>query len=223
MFEIVPDTGSSNLWVVDKACTTKACNGDPAVFARDKFDTTASTTFVKETRTFQIAYGTGSCSGYLGTDILNIGGIQIQKQEFGVATHLAAFFAEQPLDGIMGLGWPSIAVDKVVPPMQNALPQLDAPLFTVWMDRKIAPSNGGAAGLITYGAIDTSNCASTVTYVPLSAETYWQFPIEGFSIGSYSETKKDQVISDTGTSWIGCPNSILTHVSRSLSASSLPF
>ncbi|RCN32742.1 eukaryotic aspartyl protease [Ancylostoma caninum] len=148
----------------------------------------------------------------------NFSGLTVAKQEFGVATHLAEVFGYQPVDGILGLGWPALAVDKVVPPMQNLLPQLDQPLFTVWMDRKLTVSNGGNAGLITYGAIDTKNCQSQINYVPLSAETYWQFPIQGFSIGSYSENKKEQVISDTGTSWIGAPTTVVSAVVKQTGA-----
>ncbi|VDM80412.1 unnamed protein product, partial [Strongylus vulgaris] len=177
-----------------------------------------SSTFKKETRTFSIQYGSGSCNGYLGTDTVAFGGLTIKTQEFGVATHLAEVFGYQPVDGILGLGWPALAVDQVVPPMQNLLSTLDQPLFTVWMDRKLTISNGGNAGLITYGAIDTKNCQSQVNYVPLSAETYWQFPIQGFTIGSFSETKKDQVISDTGTSWIGAPATVITGVVKQTGA-----
>lgn len=207
-FEIVPDTGSSNLWVIDAACQTVSCKGQPSAnFTKDQFDTTASTTFQKESRKFEITYGSGACAGYLGIDVLSFAGLTYATQEFGVATTVASVFGYQPIDGIMGLGWPALAVDKVIPPMQNMLDQLDAPLFTVWMDRKYdRVASGEAAGLITYGAVDQVNCdTSVINYVPLSAQTYWQFPINGFSIGSYSETKKDQVISDTGTSWIGAP------------------
>ncbi|PIO52749.1 eukaryotic aspartyl protease, partial [Teladorsagia circumcincta] len=144
--------------------------------------------------------------------------LSIPKQEFGVATHLADVFGYQPVDGILGLGWPALAVDKVVPPMQNLLSSLDAPLFTVWMDRKLTISTGGNAGLITYGAIDTKNCQSQINYVPLSAETYWQFPIDTFAIGSFSETKKQQVISDTGTSWIGAPTTVVSAVVKQTGA-----
>ncbi|KAK6759111.1 hypothetical protein RB195_016371 [Necator americanus] len=216
---LVLDTGSSNLWVIDAACKTAACNGEPnSGYTKHKFDTTKSTTFTKESRTFSIQYGSGSCNGYLGTDTVSFAGLTITKQEFGVATHLAEVFGYQPVDGILGLGWPALAVDKVTPPMQNLLSTLDQPLFTVWMDRKLTISNGGNAGLITYGAIDTTNCQSQISYVPLSAETYWQFPIQGFSIGSYSETKKDQVISDTGTSWIGAPNNVVSGVVKQTGA-----
>ncbi|EYB92366.1 hypothetical protein Y032_0195g1504 [Ancylostoma ceylanicum] len=216
---LVLDTGSSNLWVIDAACKTAACNGEPnSGYTKHKFDTTKSSTFTKETRKFSIQYGSGSCDGYLGTDTISFAGLTIAKQEFGVATHLAEVFGYQPVDGILGLGWPALAVDKVVPPMQNLLSQLDQPLFTVWMDRKLTVSNGGNAGLITYGAIDTKNCQSQINYVPLSAETYWQFPIQGFSIGSYSENKKEQVISDTGTSWIGAPNTVVSAVVKQTGA-----
>ncbi|EGT51351.1 CBN-ASP-1 protein [Caenorhabditis brenneri] len=216
---IVLDTGSSNLWVIDAACNTQACNGYPdSGYKKQKFDTTKSSTFTKETRKFSIQYGSGSCNGYLGTDTVSFGGLTIKTQEFGVATHLAEVFGYQPVDGILGLGWPALAVDKVTPPMQNLLPQLDAQLFTVWLDRKLTISQGGSGGLITYGAIDTTNCDSQITYVPLTAKTYWQFALDGFAVGTFSETKKDQVISDTGTSWLGAPNTVVSAIVKQTKA-----
>jgi hypothetical protein len=216
---VVLDTGSSNLWVIDAACKTPACNGYPqSGYTKHKFDTTASSTFVKEDTKFSIQYGSGSCSGYQGKDTITFGGLTVQVQEFGVATTLAEVFGYQPVDGIFGLGWPDLAVNKVVPPMQNVLSQLDAPLFTVWLDRKLDIEKGGSAGLITYGALDAVNCASTVNYAPLSAETYWQFKIQAFSIGTYSESKSEDVISDTGTSWVGAPNTIVSNVVKQTGA-----
>lgn len=68
-------------------------------------------------------------------DGFQFGGLTYATQQFGVATTIASVFGEQPVDGILGLGWPALAVDNVVPPIQNLLPQLDLPLFTVWLDR----------------------------------------------------------------------------------------
>jgi len=217
---IVLDTGSSNLWVIDAACKTQACNGYPdSGYVKNKFNTTASSTYQSESKKFSIQYGSGSCKGHLAIDTLSFGGLTVAKQEFGVATSIAEVFGYQPVDGILGLGWPALAVDKVVPPMQNVLSQLDKPLFTVWLARKLnVPMDDQTGGLITYGALDTVNCDATVNYVPLSAETYWQFPIQAFSIGSYTETKTQQVISDTGTSWIGMPSSALSGVVKQTGA-----
>lgn len=190
-------------------------------YTRHTFNTGKSSTYKAETTAFSIQYGSGSCKGHLAKDVLSFGGLKVASQEFGVATTLASVFGSQPMDGIMGLAWPALAVDKVTPPMQNVLSQLDKPLFTVWMDRKLKPATGQNAGLITYGAIDTTNCQGTVNYVALSAETYWQFPMAGFTVGGTSDTKTYQVISDTGTSWIGAPAAAVSAVSSELQYSRL--
>ncbi|CAI4231633.1 unnamed protein product [Auanema sp. JU1783] len=218
-FTIVPDTGSSNLWVIDNGCTTDACNGyADSGYTKDKFDTTKSTTYQSESTKFSIAYGSGDCAGHLAKDTLSFAGLTYSTQEFGVATTIADVFGYQPVDGIMGLGWPSLAVDSVVPPVQNMLPQLDKPMFTFWLDRKLTPSQGGAAGQITFGGFDSANCQPTITYVPLSDKSYWQFTQDSFSIGSYSYNKADQVISDTGTSWIGVPDAVLSGIVKQTKA-----
>ncbi|KAJ1370537.1 hypothetical protein KIN20_032273 [Parelaphostrongylus tenuis] len=117
-----------------------------------------------------------------------------------------------PLDGVFGLGWPVVATGEVIPPMQDLLPSLDEPLFTVWMDRKAASSAVANPGLITFGAVDTTNCQSDVTYVPLSSEAYWQFNIEGFSIGNFSETGPGEVSLDTSMIYIGAPGYVVDAV-----------
>jgi hypothetical protein len=212
-FTIVLDTGSSNLWVIDIKCTSQACKGYPnSGFVKHQFNPAKSSTFKNNGQFFSIQYGSGSCYGNLGSDTLNMGGLEITAQTFGLAESIADVFGYQPVDGILGLGWPKLAVDNVIPPIQNALPQLDKKLFTVWLDRKLALSQGGNAGLITYGGLDTKNCDANINYVKLSSLTYWQFPITGFSMGSYSNTKKIEVISDTGTSWIGAPQAAVNGI-----------
>ncbi|PAV92366.1 hypothetical protein WR25_09837 [Diploscapter pachys] len=216
---VILDTGSSNLWVIDAACKSKVCDGYPeSDYTKHKFNTTASSTFVKEKTEFFIDYSPGYCSGYQGKDTITFGGLTVQVQEFGVANMLAEVYGYQQMDGIFGLGWPALAVNKVIPPMQNVLSQLDAPLFTIWLDRKLDIDMGGAAGLITYGALDIVNCDSTVNYVPLSAETYWQFKIQAFSIGTYSESKSEDVMSDTGTVWIRTPNDVINNIVKQTGA-----
>ncbi|VDP27263.1 unnamed protein product [Heligmosomoides polygyrus] len=211
---VVLDTGSSNLWVIDEDCTADGCEAPEGGFVKRKFDTRNSSTFTKEEHAFTLLYGSGYCFGYLGTDTLSFAGLSVESQEFGVATIVAKVFAYQPVDGIFGLGWPDLAQEQVVPPMQNVLPQLDKPIFTVWMDRKLKPAMGEEGGLITFGDLDKVNCAPTVSYVNLSSLTYWQFPIDGFSFGPYSLKKSEQAISDTGTSWIGGPDGAIQMIAR---------
>lgn len=69
------------------------------------------------------------------TLFFQIAGICVSDQGFGQATSLASFFADQPFDGICGLGFQTLAVDKVLPPVQNMIQKsmLSNPWFTVWM------------------------------------------------------------------------------------------
>ena len=66
-FLVIYDTGSSNLWVPSKACTNCKDNGT-------LYDSGASSTYAKNGESFELAYGTGSCKGFLSEDTVEIGG-----------------------------------------------------------------------------------------------------------------------------------------------------
>ncbi|KAJ1357695.1 Inositol hexakisphosphate and diphosphoinositol-pentakisphosphate kinase [Parelaphostrongylus tenuis] len=88
-----------------------------------------------------------------------------------------------------------------------------------WMQFTLLNENErGIAGLITYGALDTTNCDQNVKYVPLTSQTYWQFSIEGFSVGGFSEKKAEDVISDTGNSFIRAPLYIVKEIANQTGA-----
>merc|ERR1719422_1892525 len=60
-FQVIYDTGSSNLWVPSKSCTN-CKHGSPAD------DSSKSTKYVKDGQSFALQYGTGSCNGFLSKD-----------------------------------------------------------------------------------------------------------------------------------------------------------
>ncbi|KHJ94565.1 eukaryotic aspartyl protease [Oesophagostomum dentatum] len=216
-FMVVLDTGSANLWVPETACDT-SCN------KKHKFVSSKSTTFVSSTKTWTITYGSGDAKGVLGTDTVKFGGpsekrLVVPKTTFGLATHISSDFKNDPTDGILGLAFTSLAVDKVVPPLINAIDQnlLDQPLFTVWMEHR-GKLNGAVGGLFTYGAVDTTNCGSVIAYQPLSSATYFQFKMASIGMGSYTSSKVYEVISDTGTSFIGGPKSVTDELAKQAGA-----
>ncbi|KAI6220698.1 Protein CBR-ASP-1 [Aphelenchoides besseyi] len=161
-FQIILDTGSSNLWVVDKSCTADECNGlyDPLfgpVWKKQKYDRSASSTFKKMV-------------------------VNLKSTTDSVLAMETWFKIYYPVDGIFGLGWPSLAEDNVVPPFFNVQWQLDSRLFTVWLDRH------------------------DIVYTPITSDTYWEFAIQGFSVGSHKNKQASSAISDTGTSFIYGPD-----------------
>lgn len=210
-FQIVLDTGSSNLWVVDDTCTATECDGlENALFGplwkKEKYHRSESTTYAPNGQDFEIYYGSGSCYGNLVVDTLQLAGFTVKDQTFGAATGIAEVFGYFPIDGILGLGWPALSEDDVIPPIQNMKDQLTSYLFTVWLDRHVKPVDGQTGGQITYGAIDTENCDSEIVYTPITSKTYWEFNIDSFSVGSkYNNPSQSSAISDTGTSFIYGP------------------
>ncbi|GMS92693.1 hypothetical protein PENTCL1PPCAC_14868, partial [Pristionchus entomophagus] len=185
------------------------------------FHHSASSTFKNTTDVFRLLYGSGSVRGSTGYDVLDMAGLKHHSQGFGVATQIAPVFGNQPVDGVLGLGWPALgAYNKVVPPMQNLLDRLAQPVFTVFMKRyrksyfrnQNMSLHAVDGGVITFGGYDKANCHHEVHYVPLTSKIYWQFKMVAFSMGDFRTDITYQVISDTGTSWIGCPNDVFNAI-----------
>jgi cathepsin D len=76
-FDVVLDTGSSDLWVTSSQCTACASGGP-------EFDSTKSTSFVASSNVqpVTIQYGSGSVEGVLGQDTVSMGGFTVAQQTF---------------------------------------------------------------------------------------------------------------------------------------------
>ncbi|ETN85272.1 eukaryotic aspartyl protease [Necator americanus] len=217
-FTVVLDTGSSNLWVPDASCHVPVCS------KKNKFDQSGSSTYKENGERWEIRYGTGSAAGILAEETLRFGdqGTQqlvVPETVFGQAQMLAPFFNTQPLDGILGLGFPELAVNGVLPPFHRAVKQglLDQPIFTVFL-KHVGNQVNVPGGVYTYGGLDNENCGEVIAYEPLSSATYWQFNIEGYGAGSFSTNQRTEGMSDTGTSFMGVADALLRPLIRGLGA-----
>ena len=105
-FNVMFDTGSSNLWVPSTDCSL--CTSS------NKFDTSSSSTFSTISgETFSVRYGSGSASGYVGSDIVTLGDLTTSA-DFGVVTSIGSS-NENQWDGICGLAYEGIADDYIDP------------------------------------------------------------------------------------------------------------
>ncbi|XP_036240367.1 pepsin A-5 [Molothrus aeneus] len=213
-FTVVFDTGSSNLWVPSVFCSSPACRN------HNRFNPAESSTFLSTNDTLFIAYGTGSMTGVLGYDTVDVAGINVRNQIFGLAeTEPGDFFYYTPFDGILGLAFPSIASSGATPVFDNMMIEnlVDRNLFSVYLSRD---DEGGS--FVLFGAIDPYYTTRGISWIPLSAETYWQISMESVSISGTPVACSSgcQAIVDTGTTLLAVPIRALRTLMMRLGASS---
>lgn len=204
-FKVVLDTGSSNLWVPSSDCGSIAC------FLHSTFDSSDSSTFKENGTSFEIRYGSGSLSGFVSQDVLRIGDITVQHQDFAEATSEPGLaFAFGQFDGILGLGFDTISVDRVVPPFYNMLNQglIDDAVFSFYLGDDNADDSDGESEAI-FGGVDKDRYDGKLTYLPLRRKAYWEVDFDSITFdGATAELANTGAILDTGTSLIALPSEL---------------
>jgi saccharopepsin len=83
-----------------------------------------SSSYKKNGTEFEIRYGSGSLSGFISSDTLELAGMEIKDQLFAEATEEPGLaFAFGRFDGILGLGYDTISVNHVTPPFYELINQ----------------------------------------------------------------------------------------------------
>ncbi|XP_043308432.1 pregnancy-associated glycoprotein 1-like isoform X3 [Cervus canadensis] len=150
-FQVVFDTGSSELWVSSLFCPSPACS------THVRFRHLESSTFRPTKKTFRITYGSGSMKGFLAYDTVRIGDLVSTDQPFGLS--LAEHgFEDTPFDGILGLSYPDISLTGGIPIFDNLKKQgaVSEPVFAFYlgnisMKRKVIACSGGCEALLDTG------------------------------------------------------------------------
>ncbi|KKK23865.1 hypothetical protein AOCH_005413 [Aspergillus ochraceoroseus] len=193
-FKVVLDTGSSNLWVPSSECGSIAC------YLHNKFDSSSSSTFKKNGSEFAIQYGSGSLSGFVSQDTLKIGDLKVKGQDFAEATSEPGLaFAFGRFDGILGLGFDTISVNKIVPPFYQMINQglLDEPVFAFYLGDA---NQEGDSSVATFGG-------------------YWEVDLDAITLGDdVAELENTGVILDTGTSLIALPSNLAEMINAQIGA-----
>ncbi|XP_076015422.1 pepsin A-like [Genypterus blacodes] len=211
-FSVIFDTGSSNLWVPSVYCNSQACQN------HRKYNPQQSSTFKWGQGPLSIQYGTGSMTGQLAYDTVNVGGISVPNQEFGMSRTEAPFLAHMQADGILGLAFQSIASANVLPVFDNMIQQnlVSQSLFSVYLS-----SNSQQGSEVLFGEIDASHYTGAITWIPLTSATYWQIKMDSVTINGQTVACAGgcQAIIDTGTSLIVGPTNDINNMNSWVGAS----
>jgi len=205
-FNVIYDTGSSNLWVPAHNCTN--CG------LKKKYDGSKSSTYVPNGTEFKILYGSGPVSGFLSKDIATCGNAVAKGQTFAEITDvsgLGAAFAIGKFAGILGLAFKNISVDSITPVFQNLVEQkVVDPVFSVYLS-----DEPGQDGELLLGGINAKHYSGTLEYVPLSSESYWEIALDDFKIGTHgSVTSVKNAVIDTGTSLLAGPKAEVKKIAK---------
>jgi saccharopepsin len=200
------------LWVPSQQCGSIAC------YLHTKYDSSSSSTYKKNGTSFEIRYGSGSLSGFVSEDVMSIGDLKIKNQIFAEATEEPGLaFAFGRFDGILGLGFDTISVNKIPPPFYNMIEQglLDEPVFAFYL----GDTNAGEESEATFGGINEDHFTGKMIDIPLRRKAYWEVDLDAITFGdATAELDNTGVILDTGTSLIALPSTLAELLNKEMGA-----
>ncbi|XP_028740023.1 pepsin A-3 [Peromyscus leucopus] len=211
-FKVVLDTGSAYLWVPSIYCSSPAC-------AHHKvFNPLRSSTFLVSGRPVNVAYGSGEMSGFLAYDTVKIGDLMVVAQAFGLSLEEPGTFMEYAVfDGILGLGYPDLSLQGVLPVfdniwMQGLIPQN---LFAFYLSSKDEKGS-----MLMLGGVDPAYYSGDLHWVPVSKPSYWQLALDSISMNGVVIACEGgcQGIMDTGTSLLTGPRNAILKIQNLIGA-----
>jgi len=214
-FQLLFDTGSSNLWFPSKQC--KNC------FFHHHYDHSASSTYVVNGTPWKIQYGSGSAVGFLSGDVVTISGAKVRTQFAEVTSEPGITFDFAHFDGIAGMAFQRISVDNVTPVWIDMVKQglIPTASFGFWLMNCPTCINL-PGGELTLGGVDKSKFTGDLYYTPLAAETYWLINVTGVQVGG-AQLGEFQGVVDTGTSLLVFPSVVAKKINQQMGCIPIPF
>ncbi|EJD48177.1 acid protease [Auricularia subglabra TFB-10046 SS5] len=215
-FNVILDTGSSDLWVAGTACTR--CAGVPL------FDETQSSTFRNLTQPFQIQYGSGAAAGDLAADVVQMAGFEVPNQAFAVVDRVTANLLDDNISGLLGLGFNTISSSGATPFVQTLFQQntLTQPLFGFFLTRfldvlTIRDDVAQFGGEFTIGGVNQSLYQGDIEFIdiPAGREGFWGIPMTSLVVQGNNvpvPTAQSFAAIDTGTTLVGGPANMIAAI-----------
>nr|NP_001272493.1 pregnancy-associated glycoprotein-10 precursor [Capra hircus]AAF05749.1 pregnancy-associated glycoprotein-10 [Capra hircus] len=203
-FQVVFDTGSSDLWVPSSFCTILAC----ATQAR--FRHLQSSTFRLTNRTFRITYGSGGLKGVVAHDTVRIGNLVSTDQPFGL-TLKEYGFAHITFDGVLGLNYPNISYSGAIPIFDKLKNEgaISEPVFAFYLSK-----DEQEGSVVMFGGVDHRYYKGELNWIPLTKAGDWSVRVDRITMRGEVIACADgcTALLDTGSSLIQGPGRLVDNV-----------
>lgn len=144
----------------------------------------------------------------------------MEKQIFGEATKQPGItFIAAKFDGILGMAYPLISVNNVLPVFDNLMQQklVDKNIFSFYLNRD--PS-GQPGGELMIGGIDSKYYEGELSYLNVTRRAYWQVHMDQLDVANGLTLCKGgcEAIVDTGTSLLVGPVDEVKELQKAIGA-----
>ncbi|XP_032496057.1 pregnancy-associated glycoprotein 2-like [Phocoena sinus] len=210
-FKVVFDTGSADLWVPSTYCDSRPC------YTHNVFNPHVSTTFRLSGMPVDLTYGSGRMVGFLGYDTVRIGKLVDVVQPFALSK--AQYGLEHaPFDGILGLGYRSLAIQGTIPVFDNLKRRgvISQAVFAFYLS-----TQKESGSIMMLGGVDHRYHKGKLQWIPVSQPHYWQITMNRITMNGvvFGCSGGCQAILDTGTSLVLGPSRLVTAIQMLISAS----
>jgi saccharopepsin len=211
-FKVVFDTGSGILWVPSDLCSGEACE------EHNRLAEKKDSSIKKDAGYVHIKYGTGSMRGRRATDVVNVAGVNVAKQDFLLSTdENGNVFRNGRFDGVMGLGKEKLASilargddGRGTPFYINAITNkaLAAPKFSIFVSAAM-----GKPGAVVLGGVNPKLYKGEINMHKGESDAYWMLKMGTLKVGNtVVQTNGARGIVDSGTSLLVGPSEIISEI-----------
>mmetsp|Transcript_27453 Transcript_27453/g.65237 ORF Transcript_27453/g.65237 Transcript_27453/m.65237 type:complete len:385 (+) Transcript_27453:76-1230(+) len=218
-FLVVFDTGSGNLVLPDRSCSSTPC------MTKHTYDKLLSKTAKQANSSEEVilAVGRGNAAGRPARDKVCLGPQQIcAETEFLTAVQMSDEpFSLFPFDGMVGLGLPALSRSKEYNFFGNLAEahQLEKDRFAVWL----ATEDDREDSEVSFGSIPSSRLGSDIAWLPVSSTTtgLWQVAMKDLTVnlvrqGLCAKKSGCHAAFDTGTGVIAGPKVMIDAIMQEL-------
>ncbi|XDB65903.1 hypothetical protein AB1E18_019213 [Capra hircus] len=201
-FQVVFDTGSSDLWVPSVFCQSLACA------TKVMFIHLQSSTFRPTQKVFNIEYNPGRMKGLLVYDTVRIGDLVSTDQPFCISLAETGFEAR-----ILGLNYPNISFSVAIPIVDNlknegAISEL---VFAFFLSK-----DKWEGSEVMFGGVDHRCYEGELNWVPLIQAGNWIVHMDCISMKRkiIACSGGCEALVDTGTALIKGPRRLVNNIQK---------